>query len=301
MRRLQWIGLGVLCLLSGSRWLADNAYPGALPILEQQALHYLLIGLVAAAALAVRRRSAKTQSIPWPSLSAASLLLLGLPAILTELAARVTTESGPALFALAPLFVVVGVASAGGSIAGSSRARSLMMPSLIGLAGALLLLPFKLPSTALGAGLFLTAIAAVVSAAIGSVWMHRLLQHCPLRPALVLLCGVNAVFLGVASALHEPITLPLTALPVELLRAAALDLPQLLLLVWLLRELDPARLSARYLLAPLLTTLEGMAFFRLPVDLRMGAGSVLLLVGGMALLLWKGDDESGRSSSLNLR
>ncbi len=56
------------------------------------------------------------------------------------------------------------------------------------------------------------------------------------------------------------------------------------LTVWLLREIDPVRFSARFLVIPLVTIVEGLALLRPEVTGRMVAGMVLLS-GGAAWIL----------------
>jgi drug/metabolite transporter (DMT)-like permease len=69
------------------------------------------------------------------------------------------------------------------------------------------------------------------------------------------------------------------------------NLAELLLLVWLLREMSPVRLAVRYLLVPLFIVLEGFALLHPPLTVRMAAG-LLLLVGGAAYLLFSRGGDS---------
>ncbi|NYF80166.1 hypothetical protein [Granulicella arctica] len=291
MRRLQGFGFALFCLLAGSRWLVENAFPSALPPLEQGSLQYAVVGVVAVAIWIFRSRSTDAKFLPWPLLAVASLLLLGLPVLL-----NVSSGTGVALFALVPLCVVVGVVACGRE----ARGRALMMPALIGLAGALLLLPFQLPSTAYGGFMFGVVFVAVLLAAGGSIWMHALLQGRNIAQAVAVICGANAVLLGVAALLRGEGMIAASSSPAELLRCLVLDLPQMFLLVWLLREMPPERLAARFLVAPLLTAIEGVILLHPPLDIRMGLGMMLMLLGSGALLFWNGADESASASSLGL-
>ena len=66
---------------------------------------------------------------------------------------------------------------------------------------------------------------------------------------------------------------------------------ELLLLVWLLREMHPVRLAARFLVVPLLAILEGLAIMRPAFTVRM-AGGLILLAGGAGYLLFSKSRDS---------
>ena len=72
---------------------------------------------------------------------------------------------------------------------------------------------------------------------------------------------------------------------------------ELVLLVWLLREMSPVRLAARYLVVPLLAVLEGVAILRPAFTVRMGAGLVLL-VGGTGYILLSRRQNSDEALSI---
>ncbi|MEO6807413.1 MAG: hypothetical protein ABI286_13155 [Edaphobacter sp.] len=80
--------------------------------------------------------------------------------------------------------------------------------------------------------------------------------------------------------------------------SSLVDVVEVLLIVWLLREMSPVRFAARYLLIPLLTVLESYVLMRPAWSLRMGFGTVLLAVGVGMLLFWKATEEE---TGLSLR
>jgi drug/metabolite transporter (DMT)-like permease len=300
MKRFEWPGFAMLCLLSGSEWLVEYASPSELPGTVRQSLHYAVIGLVALVLYLVaprRSRSGRQPVRSWLELAGASVMLLGMPALLSELSrGMAVASSGTALFALAPVFIAVGAAS----FTAENRGRELMMPALVGGAGALFVLPFRFPAN-LHEGLIFAAIfAAVLLAVVGNLWMHRALGGFGLAPAVAILCGANAVLFGLASVGPGAIMPIWSGLLIELARCFVIELPQIFLLVWLLREVRPERLAARYLVAPLLAVVEGMFLFRSVLTVRMGLGILLMVAGGGALLLWSGSDESGEPPQLKL-
>lgn len=295
MRLRHGLGFVVFCLISGSRWMVESAFPSTLPTLLEQALHYGLIGIVALAWWLLQRRPAEHDPAPWPQLAAASLLVCA-PAAMIDAAHVVSSVTAVALFAMTPLVIVLGVASSGSGEGG----RALMTPALIGLGGTLLLLGFQPPST-VHAGLMLAIVfGAVVLTSGGSIWIHTLLHHRNIAHAAAVLCGANAVLLGIAAVVHGLVPLPAGSLPLELLRTLAFDLPLIVLFVWLLRELPAARFASRYLIAPLFAVLEEAIFLRLPMNRIMVSGMLLMAVGGVALLLMKDVDEAEKTSQLGL-
>ena len=76
----------------------------------------------------------------------------------------------------------------------------------------------------------------------------------------------------------------------EVLRGAVFDLPEIWLLVWLMREVPPARLSARFLLAPLVTVLERYTAARVGLDWRQIVAAALICAGA-AMLLFRDEPE----------
>lgn len=301
MQRRHIIGFVAFCLLSGSGWLVDNVSPSSLPSLEQQGLHFLVVTLAMFGALLLRPHAAVSPPMPLLPLAAASILLLGLPALLNQSAYAVSARSGIALFTLVPLCIVVGAVAFHAAPADPQPSRALMMPALIGFAGAALLPSFQLPADARQGLLFFVVFVAVLFTATGSLWMYDLLRGQPIAPSATILCGANALFLAAVAALTDFVLPSPGALLAELLRALIFDLPQLLLLVWLLRELDPARCGARFVLAPLLSIVEGILLLHLHIDLRMGGTILLMTLGGAMLLLWDAPADSEAPPSLGLR
>ena len=72
-----------------------------------------------------------------------------------------------------------------------------------------------------------------------------------------------------------------------------LDVMEVVLIVWLLRDMPPVRFAARYLLIPLLTILESFLLIRPEVTVRIACGTALLAAGaGMLLFLKAGDEDT---------
>ena len=78
--------------------------------------------------------------------------------------------------------------------------------------------------------------------------------------------------------------------------SSLVDVVEVLLIVWLLRETPPVRFAARYFVIPLLTVLESYVLMRPEWTVRMGCGTALLAVGaGLLLFLKAGEEETALS------
>ena len=294
LTRPQWCGFLALCLLSASSWLVDGAWPSLLPAAERQALHD---GLIALAVGGVGWKSISWGALrarPWVKLAAASVCLLGLPAALVQVAAAGMSEvTAAALFALLPAVVVLLVANFDFGRAGAAVASRSLVPALAGFAGTLLLLSsFALPQSLRQTSLQALVVVAVVIAAVASVWMYRLLAEFSLVEAVGISCLANGLF-SCASLLVANLTARDAAqtwvasgssLGIEVATAILFDLPQVMLLLWLMRVVAPARLAARTLVIPLLTVLEGYALLRPALSLRSLCGAALIAAGAWRLL-----------------
>ena len=294
LTRPQWCGFLALCLLSASAWLVDGAWPSLLPAAERRGLHDGVIALVVGGVGWKVIAWETLCSRPWTKLALASIGLLGLPAALVEAAgAGVSDVTAAALFALLPVAVVVLVANFDSRRTASAGTGQLLAPALVGLAGTLLLLSFALPDSGRQAWLYTVIMLAVVLAAIASVWMYRLLAEFTLAEAVVICSSANAL-LAFASFLLMNLAVrgapswaePLTwrTFGVEAATAILFNLPQIGLLLWLMRMVAPVRLAARTFVIPLLTVLEGYALLRPPVTARSLCGVALLIAGAWRLM-----------------
>jgi multidrug transporter EmrE-like cation transporter len=137
--------------------------------------------------------------------------------------------------------------------------------------------------------------------AVASIRIHTALQGVPIAIAVAVVGFAGTVALGMCGfALGWP-ALSVRQLAFEALRCAVFDLPLMGLTLWLAREIAPIRLSARFLLTPLVTVLEGYAFVRGPMELSRIAALVLIAAGAAMLLLRSERDESEELPALHLR
>lgn len=282
MRPAVWVAFGALCILLSSSWLLPVGAPDVSPIAHQSCF-YAAVGLVAW--LLSRRQlwtRLKRLDPLWLRVAGASILLFGLPAVVGEWASGGMSDiSRAALFALVP-FVVVVVAMGRELEPG---VRRFFVPALAGFGGTLFLLPFDFPESARGRIMIGVLLITIVLVGFASEWIYRLLRGFGVVEALAVVSLSNAVFLAACHFAGLPAAESWSP-PSALISIHSLyDLVELLLLVWLLREMSPVRLAARYLAVPLFTVLEGFAFLHPPLTVRMGAG-LALLIGGAGYILF---------------
>jgi hypothetical protein len=131
----------------------------------------------------------------------------------------------------------------------------------------------------------------------------RLARTCQTRTiaSIAAIAGIAAAAgLAIASALAQRAACSWDVLLPEL-GHATIQLPGLLLLFWLMRRMSAARMTTRFVLAPLMAILIGIALEQPSVGLRAWVG-VLLVAAGAGWLLFAPDEEPGPgSSSLSLK
>ncbi|MCU1250925.1 MAG: hypothetical protein JWQ49_3954 [Edaphobacter sp.] len=298
MRWTIWIAFVVLCVLSGTSWAISREMSDGLPLLEQQGIVFGVIGLFALL-FAGRRMWSRRMAPLYVRLAAAAVGFFGVPMVVAEYArGSVPAISRSALFALVPVVVVVvmAVAVAAGESAGREErgARLFLMPALAGLGGLLLLLPLQFSASARGRTMQSIVCAAVVLVGLSSVGLYRLLRGVAFADAIAVVGVANAAFLLVWSAVREDLLWRGNDLASVMSIASLVDLvdvAEVLLIVWLLREMPPIRFAARYLVIPLLTVLESYVVMRPEWTVRMGFGTALLAAGGGMLLFLKAGEE----------
>ena len=265
--------------------LLPELFSGLLPHLERQTIPLALLA-IAAGLLAFLRGD------KWPSgrrLGCAALIGLGLfaaPAGLVSLSdGWVPGLARTALFTLTPVFAVVFEPYVGEGL--KRPVRGGLSASLTALAGALLVFPVAIPSS-IAAGIALLSVilaAACVAAAncLGVAESERL-TGCSAAgwAAMASVAGASAaIALAAASMFVERAVWRWPRLAPELLWSAAVELPGLLLLFWLMPRMSAPRMATRYLLAPVLVILIGVMLLRSGGEVRgqTWLGLILMAVG----------------------
>jgi drug/metabolite transporter (DMT)-like permease len=289
MRWTLWTAFAALCILSGTSWVIPAAMTDGLPMLEQQGLLFGMIGLIALA-FAVRGRRNGGLRFAW--LAAAGVGFFGVPMVVGEYArGSVPAISRSALFAAVPVVVVMTVAVGDTRGREESGARRFLIPALVGLGGLLLLLPLEFSGSLRGWVMLAFVCVAVVLVGLASVRLYRLLRGIALADAVAVVGLANAVFLLGWSVLRDDVVWRRSGLSSMASISSLVDVVEVLLIVWLLREMPPVRFAARYLVIPLLTVLESYVLMRPEWTVRMLGGTALLAAGAAMLLFLKSNEE----------
>jgi hypothetical protein len=291
MRWTLWIAFVVLCVLSGTSWAIPVESSGALPPLQQQGVLFGVIGL-AGLLFAGRGMCSQARWREYVRLGTATVGFFGVPIVVAEYArGSVPAISRSALYALVPVVVVMAVASSESGEREERGARLFLMPALAGLGGLLLLLPLSFSRSARGWMMLALVCAAVVLVGLASVWMYRSLREFAFANAIAVVGLPNAVFLLVWCAFREEVMWRGNGLASVLSIASLADVVEVLLIVWLLREMMPIRFASRYLVIPLATVLESYVVMPPEWTVRMGFGTALLAAGGGVLLFLRAGEE----------
>jgi hypothetical protein len=282
------------------------------PYLERQVLPLILLS-IAAGSIAIARGANWRRPIPSSSapgsLARASIWIgLGLftvPAMLAFFADPwISGLARTALFTLTPVFAVVfepylgepylGLSPASGQRAGRLAGRRAGLPaSLTAVAGSLLVFPVVIPNSLQIAAAFIAVLVAAASIAAANC--HGTAKASSLgRDAIGQLAAMAAIAgatgaltLAAASALLEHPVWRWSAVAAELFWSAAIELPALLLLFWLMPRISASRMATRYVWAPLLALLSGVVLEHAgrAVQPRTWLGLMLMAAGAGWMLL----------------
>lgn len=283
--------------------VAPVASPGELPYFERQALPLALLAVIACAFLMVRRAR-------WPrgrrliEMSLTGICMFVLPGILLQYSSNwVPPPARTALLTLVPVFTVV-LEPYIDQQDPSPRNQNCLLAALTGVAGALCVFPIAIPSSTEAVGGFAAAILAAVSIAAGkckAVALVKLIKDEPsLFPGFVAVATTtSAISLFAASlAVERPVWDPAQLTP-ELFWSAGIELPALLLLFWLMRQMSAVRMTVRFVLAPLIAITTGAALIRSPLAGRTWAGLALMAAACGFLLLAPEENMQPKGLSLH--
>jgi drug/metabolite transporter (DMT)-like permease len=291
--------------------LLPGLLPGSLPYFATHALPLFLFSAIAF----LFARLQRTRSAPSPRTRAqtTSAMLIGLalfvlPAIVSWFTRGIEPNSArTALFCLVPVFTAVFQPYLGTARAANNH---VILAALLAFFGALCILPIDYPRSPQA----MLAFAALVLVVAG-VGAANCLAEAAVNPttpvpfssiaavaaltAALTLTAASALFdreqwMAISQYNRQP-SFAATAVSFvpALMWVILADLPALLLLFWSMKRLSAVRLSTRYLLAPLLTILVGVAFLQLQGAIRPRTWlGLLLMASGTAYILFAPDSQS---------
>lgn len=287
-----------LCLLWSLGSLRQELQPGmfaqveGVPALDRMALAYALFA-VGAAGVAWGRRSR------WPrgrALRDAVLVGLGMfaaPGLVMVLAGSWVPElTRVALYSLTPVFAVIVEPYVGAS---ENSMRGGLAAAMVAVAGTLLLFPVEMPGSfaaACGLGAVVVAVGCVAASNCVGVRVARKRESGLAAMAAVATCTAAVVLVG-AGALAERGAWSPRGLGLEMAWAALVDVPALALLFWLMERMSAARMTTRFVVAPLVTSLIGLALLQPSVSMRDGLGLVLIASGAGWMLASTDEGDAG--------
>jgi hypothetical protein len=161
-----------------------------------------------------------------------------------------------------------------------------LLPAVCAVAGLGLMLPFAWPVSPAGFGWLAAMAVAACAYAFAGIRLHGLLREIPIACAAAAGAAVAAALAGLGWIALEPgrVALDWQVLGFEAGWGLLVDLPLVLLTVWLLREMEPVGFSSRWVLVPAVTLLGLIAAERPEVGWAGWLGLGLTVGGGMALL-----------------
>ena len=148
------------------------------------------------------------------------------------------------------------------------------------------MLPFTAPASPAGYGWLCAMLVAAVLSGVALVQLHRRLAGVPVATGVAAICGGSGL-LELLFAVNQARPLPRlnsVAWGHGLILFALIDAPLWVLTVWLVRNLAPRRFASRYLLAPLLTVVEGVVLVRPALSWTLFAGIALMGFASWRLL-----------------
>lgn len=221
------------------------------------------------------------------------------PALLVHLSAG--SVSGPArtaLFTLVPVFSLVLEPYIGHPAA--TPIRGGLPAALAAVLGALLVFPSAVPTSIQAEFSLLALILAAASIGAANCCAEAVFRDCgpsSTTPITAIAAFAGTVSLGAASLALERPAWQTDAFAPELLWAAAIELPQLLLLFWLMRRLSAVRLATRFVLGPLLLVPAGALLVQIPLAPRTCLG-LLGMAAGAAYLLFSREADPEKTTLL---
>jgi drug/metabolite transporter (DMT)-like permease len=279
-----------LCAL----WSAESLQPELLPFhgatgeanqLERQALLFALLA-IPATLVALMRRAKWPRGRELGACVVAGIGLFVVPPVLVHLGSNwVSDGTRVALFSLVPVFAVVFEPHFGRLAAPQSRSG--LMAALVAVAGTLLVFPVDLPESLQAGSAFCALVIAAACVAAANCRAVRIASEeegISTWTFAAVAGAASAIALALSGVIVDRSAWTWRGPLLDLAWFAGVGLPGLLLLFWLFQRMSAARMTTRFLIAPLIANLIGLIILRPTVGLRGWAGLLLVATGAAWLL-----------------
>ncbi len=295
----------ILCFLWSMGSLRSDLMPGVfaadIPPFEREAIHLGALAVVGWLLTAVL-------GAEWPkgrNIWDAVLIGLGLfvvPALLGEASrSEIPDLTRVALYSLTPVFAVAFEPYLGRLT--ESQAKGGLLAALGCVIGTLGVFPLVIPRTWQGAAGFFAIVLAVACVAATNCLAVRTLSEMPLKsgsPVAAIAGAASALMLAAASLVSEHPTWSHPVVGLEIAWTTAVELPELLLLFWLMRRMSAVRMTTRFVVTPLIVNVVGFIVLRPSMRVRAGLGILLLAVSAGWLLAAREEENGTTGLPLNL-
>ena len=281
--------------------LLPDLQPNLLPHLERQVLTLALLAL-SAGLIAIERGAEWPR---WRLIRDAIVIGLGLfalPAVLIDLAdGSVSGLARIALLTLVPLFAVIFEPYIG--LRSAPQNRGGLLAALVAGSGSFLVFPVAIPNSISAGGAFVAVILAAACIAAANCYgvTTATALNGGAKGQIAMMASIAsasaAAALTIASICLEQPIWKWNALEPELLWSAAIELPALLLVFWLMRRMSAPRMATRYALAPLLAIVIEVALLQYGRDVRLQTWlGLILMAAGAAWILFAPPEETQPSA-----
>jgi drug/metabolite transporter (DMT)-like permease len=295
----------LLCFLWSLGSIRSDLMPGVfaadLPPFEREALH---LGVLAAVGWLL----AAVLGAKWPKgrqIWDAVLIGLGLfvvPALLGEASkGEIPDLTRVALYSLTPVFAVAFEPYLGRLT--ESQAKGGLLAALGCVIGTLGVFPLVIPRTWQGVAGFFAIVLAVACVAATNCLAVRTISEMPLKsgsPVAAIAGATSAAILAAASLVSEHPTWGHPVVGLEIAWTTAVELPELLLLFWLMRRMSAVRMTTRFVVTPLIVNVVGFIVLRPSMRVRAGLGILLLALSTGWLLSAREEEGEATGLPLNL-
>jgi drug/metabolite transporter (DMT)-like permease len=293
----------LLCFLLAIGAIRSDLFPATAanpaPRMEREALPLALLSVAAGLYAAARRTKWPSGKQLWPPVLV-GLALFVAPSLLVHFTLGwVSAFTRVVLFSLVPVFAVVLEPYLGRSA--NSPARGALLASLASVVGMLSIFPVDTPASIQAGSAFAVVIVAAACVATANCYAVRIASeppHITTVPIAAIACAAAALGLLAAGAATQALTWTTTVQ--DLAWSTTVTLPGLLLLFWLMPRITAVRMTTRFVVAPLMAIVIGMAIDRPAIAPRIWLGMLLAALGAAWLLFAPDDHRATSSSTLNL-